>query len=188
MTADTARRRGADGPAGGEPDPREALRALEEVEEELEGIERALDARADGGGEASDGGRGARSRAPARRRDPGELSLRNVRALLLGIPSFTKLLWRLVRDPRVSKVDRALFAGALAYALAPVDLIPDWLAVLGQMDDLVVVALVLSRLLYRVDEEVLLEHWEGAVESLEVMEALLQRLVDALPWWARRLV
>lgn len=120
--------------------------------------------------------------------DPGALTLRNAKAVLLGIPSFGKLLWRLVRDPRVSKLDRALFAGALAYVLTPVDLIPDWLPALGQIDDLVLIALVLSRLLYRVDEDILLDHWEGALESFEVMEAYLHRLVDALPWWVRRLV
>lgn len=160
------------------------------------GIELERGPRSDGGRDAGDGDPAGGERRPARRgagdverdEDPGALSLRNVRAILLGIPSFGKLLWRLVRDPRVSKLDRALFAGALAYVLTPVDLIPDWLPALGQIDDLVLVALVLSRLLYRVEEEVLLEHWEGAIESFEVMEALLQRLVDALPWWARRLV
>lgn len=152
--------------------------------------------KADGKRNADRGGSADTERSPTRRRrgdverdeDPGALTLRNARAILLGIPSFGKLLWRLVRDPRVSKLDRALFAGALAYVLTPVDLIPDWIPALGQLDDLVLIALVLSRLLYRVEEEVLLEHWEGAMDSFEVMEALLQRLVDALPWWARRLI
>lgn len=133
---------------------------------------------------------------PARARDAdGEdggdaraLTLRNAKAALLGIPSFGKLLWRLVRDPRVSRLDRALFAGAVVYLASPVDLVPDWLPGLGQLDDLLLVALVLARLLYRVEDEVLMEHWEGALESLEAMEAMLERLVDALPWWARRLV
>ena len=129
-----------------------------------------------------------RERLPARRERSGIRREASAKALLLGIPSFAKLLWRLVRDPRVSKLDRGLFAASLLYVLSPVDLVPDWLPFLGQIDDIVLIAVVLSRLLYRVDEDILLEHWEGAIASLEAMENVLQRLVDALPWWARRLV
>lgn len=134
---------------------------------------------------AEDDGTSASGRdLPAR----ADFSLRTVRTVLAGIPSFGRLLFRLMRDGRVSALDRALFGATLLYLVWPVDLLPDWLAGLGQIDDLVLLALALSRLLYRTDEEVLLEHWEGESESLLLIEDLFARVARALPWWARRLL
>lgn len=104
------------------------------------------------------------------------------------IPGFAKLLWRLLRDPRVSALDRALFGFTLAYAFMPVDVIPDWIPVLGGLDDLVLIALALDRLLYRTDRGVLLEHWDGDPRPLLTVRKLLDRVADALPWWAQGLI
>jgi uncharacterized membrane protein YkvA (DUF1232 family) len=45
------------------------------------------------------------------------------------------------RDPRVPWRAKALAAGVAAYALSPIDLIPDFIPVLGQIDDLIIVPL-----------------------------------------------
>lgn len=45
------------------------------------------------------------------------------------------------RDPRVPWYAKALAIGVVAYALSPIDLIPDFIPVLGQLDDLVLVPL-----------------------------------------------
>src|SRR3954465_11703782 len=51
------------------------------------------------------------------------------------------LLWHIVRDRRVPLYLKAIPALAALYLLLPVDLVPDWIPVLGQLDDLAILAL-----------------------------------------------
>jgi uncharacterized membrane protein YkvA (DUF1232 family) len=50
-------------------------------------------------------------------------------------------LWLAARDPRVPWYAKALAAAVAAYALSPIDLIPDFIPVVGYLDDLVIVPL-----------------------------------------------
>lgn len=50
-------------------------------------------------------------------------------------------LWLAARDPRVSWYAKALCAAVAAYALSPIDLIPDFIPILGYLDDLIIVPL-----------------------------------------------
>lgn len=150
-------------------------------------------------GQAADGPRGEDAEpdgADASRRDDAaaedegriRLSLRKVRRILGGLPRFGKLLYRLLNDARVSLLDKVIFGAALVYLFVPVDLVPDWLPGLGQMDDLLVVLFTLDRLLHRTDEAVLAEHWEGDAASLAALVDLLERTAGVLPGWARTLL
>jgi uncharacterized membrane protein YkvA (DUF1232 family) len=97
----------------------------------------------------------------------------DLRGMVREIPHFLKLLWGLARDPRVSKADKAIVVGAIAYAALPADLIPDWIPGLGEIEDVFLVAMALSRLLTHAGEEVLMDHWDGDEETLaSAMEAL----------------
>ena len=51
------------------------------------------------------------------------------------IPNFLRLLYGLVTDKRVNAVDKLVVAGAIAYILLPVDVIPDFVPFLGEVDD-----------------------------------------------------
>ena len=59
--------------------------------------------------------------------------------VLLHLPDFARLYWRLFRDSRVSLLPKALLVMSLAYLVWPFDVIPDFLPVIGEMDDLSVV-------------------------------------------------
>jgi uncharacterized membrane protein YkvA (DUF1232 family) len=74
---------------------------------------------------------------------------KRVKAMLRFMPNLIGLCGRLMVDSRVAKTDKALFASAVFYALAPLDFIPDFLPFIGQVDDAYLVALTLLRLVNR---------------------------------------
>lgn len=133
------------------------------------------------------GGRTAPGRAGGRVTggDPDRSRVATAASVLRAVPGFAKLLYRLMKDPRVSPLDRALFGFTLAYLFIPADIIPDWIPGFGALDDLVLLGLALDRLLYRADSGVLLEHWEGDPYPLVKIREVLDRVAQALPPWAR---
>jgi uncharacterized membrane protein YkvA (DUF1232 family) len=82
-------------------------------------------------------------------------------AVLL-LPRLVRLLSRLLRDPRVSSADKILLGAVAVYVASPIDLIPDFIPFLGQVDDLFAVSLVLMRLIGDAGEDVVREHWTGS--------------------------
>jgi len=63
--------------------------------------------------------------------------------VLRHLPNFARLYWRLFRDRRVSILPKALLVLTLVYVISPFDVIPDFIPVIGEMDDVVVVLSVL---------------------------------------------
>ena len=59
--------------------------------------------------------------------------------MLLHLPSFARLYWRLFRDRRVAILLKAMLVLTLVYVVSPVDVIPDFIPMVGEMDDVVVV-------------------------------------------------
>ena len=110
-----------------------------------------------------------------------------MRQVLRDLPNFATLLGRLAVDPRVSRLDKAIVLAALGYMLMPVDLLPD-LPVIGQVDDVYLIALALDRLLNNAGIDTLLDHWDGDPESLEAALAALDRAGSFLPQGIRNLL
>jgi uncharacterized membrane protein YkvA (DUF1232 family) len=82
------------------------------------------------------------------------------------LPQYMRLLGGLLTDRRVSMVDKLLVAGALAYIIMPIDLIPDFIPFFGEIDDLFVLILALQRLVENAGRAVLLDHWSGNPSDL----------------------
>ena len=77
------------------------------------------------------------------------------------LPGCVTLLRRLCRDPRVPLSAKIALAIAALWVLSPIDLIPEFLPVIGPLDDIVVVALAVRFAARRVPRAVLLEAWPG---------------------------
>lgn len=93
-----------------------------------------------------------------------------LRELLLFVPNLMKLLYDLLRDPRISQADKAILAGVIMYVIVPIDVIPDFVPFVGMVDDSYLIAISLLRLLNRADRDVVLEHWRGAVDIKQLVE------------------
>ncbi|MBA2378186.1 MAG: DUF1232 domain-containing protein [Blastocatellia bacterium] len=91
---------------------------------------------------------------------------------LMFLPNMVTLLGRLMKDARVPKAEKALFLGAIVYVISPIDLIPDMLPFIGQVDDAYVVALTLLRLINRTDETVVREHWSGGGDIVSLADSI----------------
>ncbi len=98
----------------------------------------------------------------ARRLPPGLL-----RDLAAFIPDCVTTVRRLRRDPRVPRSARVAIVVAGLWVLSPIDLIPEFIPVIGPLDDVVVVALALRYAARRVPPEVLRQAWPGEPRLLE---------------------
>ena len=93
----------------------------------------------------------------------------DARALARFIPDCVVLVRRLLADPRVPRRRKALLALLIGYLVLPIDLVPDFIPVAGQLDDAIVVAIVLRAVLRSGGESLLREHWPGPAALLEVV-------------------
>lgn len=123
---------------------------------------------ADRAGEARRQGTRRRS-APA----PRTGAKRTVMTYINQLPQFLRLLWGLMTDARVAAMDKVLVAGAIAYIITPIDLIPDFIPFLGEVDDVYLLVMALRRLMENAGRKVLLSHWAGDPEELRTINLRL---------------
>jgi uncharacterized membrane protein YkvA (DUF1232 family) len=91
------------------------------------------------------------------------------RALAAFLPDCLILLRRLLSDPRVPRRRKAAVAVVAAYLALPFDLVPDFIPVLGQVDDALAVIVVLRYVLRSGGGTLIEELWPGPPESLGVV-------------------
>jgi uncharacterized membrane protein YkvA (DUF1232 family) len=112
-----------------------------------------------------------KTQSSARRPDPARSAprrgaRRTVLYYIRQLPNYVRLLGGLIRDPRVPAFDKLLVAGAVAYIVMPIDLIPDFIPFFGEIDDLYLLVIALQRLIANAGRPVLLDHWSGNPSDL----------------------
>ena len=110
-----------------------------------------------------------------------------LKELALFLPNFVILLKRLLADPRVPRKSKLILGGTVLYLVSPLDVVPDFVPGLGQLDDVVVALLALHSILNRVDDEVVIEHWPGNENVIRMVRAGLSAVAQLLPgkWESR---
>jgi uncharacterized membrane protein YkvA (DUF1232 family) len=88
------------------------------------------------------------------------------------LPDVVRLLRRLTADPQLPRGVRVRLVLLLGYLLLPIDLVPDFIPVLGYADDAIVVALALRSVVRRAGPDALARHWPGTAEGLAVVHRL----------------
>jgi uncharacterized membrane protein YkvA (DUF1232 family) len=93
----------------------------------------------------------------------------DARALAGFIPDCLVLVSRLARDRRISRPRRAALFIVLGYLALPIDLVPDFLPGIGQLDDAVVLGLALRLVVHGGGTELVREAWPGPQASLTIV-------------------
>ncbi len=107
-----------------------------------------------------------------------------MRALLKALPDVARLLARLISDPVLPRPVKIALAAAALYLVNPFDLIPDFLPLVGYLDDVLVATVVIDGILNYVDRRLVVKYWPGTAQSLERL-ARAARLVTV--WIPARL-
>ncbi len=97
------------------------------------------------------------------RRHPGGGGIRSALRL---VPDVVRLLRRLIADSTVPLSVRVGLVALLVYLLSPIDLIPDFIPVIGYADDALIVALALRFATRRAGRGAIERHWPGDAEGL----------------------
>lgn len=106
---------------------------------------------------------------------PDATGIRDAMRLL---PDVVRLLKRLAADPTMPRAVRVWLVLLFGYLAMPIDLVPDFVPVLGYADDAVVVALVLRYISRRAGSAALVKHWPGTPDGLAAVRKLC-RITDS---------
>lgn len=98
----------------------------------------------------------------------------DARALARFIPDCIVLVTRLAREPRVLRRRKLLLLALVGYLSMPFDLVPDFVPVVGQLDDAIIVALVLRHFVRAGGESLIRELWPGPERSLALILRVAQ--------------
>jgi len=91
---------------------------------------------------------------------------------LFSLPDFFILLCRLATDKRVPSKTKLIVGAILSYVIMPIDIIPDFIPVIGYLDDLVLVVLGLNIVLNQIDNKILIDNWSGETDVLALMQKI----------------
>ncbi|MHB1133709.1 MAG: YkvA family protein [Chloroflexota bacterium] len=115
------------------------------------------------------------------------LMLERLGVVISHLPGYTRLAWRLLRDPRLSQGQRTTIYLGLGYLALPFDFVPGIIPVAGQMDDLAAVILALRSVTRGLPPEVASEHLRGTGLALRDMDDDLKTLGATALWLVERI-
>ena len=104
--------------------------------------------------------------------------LRRFSDYVLIIPDIVALIYRLLKDKRVSKKTKIAISISLGYVLFPIDFIPDSIPFIGKIDDLAILFFALNRIAKDVPLNVILENWQGKNQIIVVMKNGLDYIIN----------
>ncbi len=96
------------------------------------------------------------------------------------VKSLYEFVKNVANDERIPDRDKKVLLALVALLVSPFDLIPDWIPVLGQLDDFLIIALILDYFFRVLDSEVLLSHYPWGMKSF----AQLRRFATIVAWFA----
>jgi uncharacterized membrane protein YkvA (DUF1232 family) len=97
------------------------------------------------------------------------------------LPAYTRFLWELARDARLPMAHRVLLVGGVAYLVSPIDVLPDMIPGVGEVDDAVVALALFETIVSGLPESVVEEKLNAAGLAREHLDADLARIRATTP-------
>ncbi|MBS0437680.1 MAG: DUF1232 domain-containing protein [Proteobacteria bacterium] len=97
----------------------------------------------------------------------------------LRLATYLIALWKLFKHPQTPRAAKLVAFAVIAYAVSPIDLIPDFIPVLGQLDDLILLPLGVTLAVKLTPPHL----WEACLREAEASSEKLPRL-----WWGALLI
>lgn len=104
-----------------------------------------------------------------------------VKEILMLVPNIAVLVGKLAMDKRVSTETKVTLGAAALYLVSPIDGIPDFVPILGQLDDIIMILLIVDGIVNHIDPEIVKEHWRGSPMILDRVRSISSMLTSFLP-------
>ncbi len=99
--------------------------------------------------------------------------LKNVSDYLFLLPDIFILVSRLALEKRLSVSNKLFMSAVAAYFVLPIDIIPDFIPIIGFLDDFMVAIFAFDRLFKEVESKIILDNWSGEEDMLEVTKKVV---------------
>ncbi len=91
-------------------------------------------------------------------------------------------------DERIPPRDKKVVLVLLALIISPIDLIPDWIPIIGLMDDVVILAIVLDYFFNVLDQDIILTHFPWSMKKYAMVRRVCRTVAVITPNFAKKLI
>jgi len=96
------------------------------------------------------------------------------------VPDIVALFWRLFKDKRVSIKVKILIGGIIAYLASPINLLPEFIPFIGQIDDVAIAFFGLHKIIEEVPNEIIVQNWQGKEDIILKVNEVISYLYKIL--------
>jgi len=90
------------------------------------------------------------------------------------------------KDERIPSRDKKILLALIALVISPFDIIPDWIPVFGQLDDLIIISIILDYFFRVLDSQVLLSHFPWNMKSFARLRAIARVMQYFVPKFVKK--
>lgn len=91
-------------------------------------------------------------------------------------------------DPRIPSRDKKMVLALFALIISPFDIIPDWIPIIGWLDDLLLLATILDYFFEVLDQEIILSHFPWDMKKYACLRRLSRMITGITPRWLKKIL
>lgn len=95
-------------------------------------------------------------------------------------------LFNVANDPRIPERDKKVLLAMIALIISPFDIIPDWIPIFGQLDDIIIMAIILDYFFRVIDSTLLLSHYPWGMKSFVRLKSIATFLQFLVPRFVKK--